>query len=336
MSVEALNWAFQQQAVTDPAARSVLFGLANHANHEGRHAFPSVNVLCRYTGLSRRTVLAKIKLLLDHGLISLGNQRVAVAIIDRADRRPIVYDLALGAGLNGDMLGDEESVPTEERGATETPRDVPQRGEADAPRNPNGVQMTTERGARAAPEPSLTINPSLSETCANDFPSMQPVEAMPADEVPTSAADQYRSGVIQRLPMQEHWRPDANELVARLVSRGVRPEAAQVLAQDQAWLMDFCEHYSEKPDRAQETASGWIMRLARWLHSNWQRLGAPQRLNDFPVEYLNARGYEVHDFTGGSHAQRSAARNGYSAKDRVDAALANPDDLSWAAGLIEP
>lgn len=99
MSVEAMSWALRQQAITDPAARSVLFGLANHANHEGRHAFPSVNLLCRYTGLAPRTVKTKLKLLVELKLILKGNQRVAAAIIDRADRRPTVYDLDLTKGL---------------------------------------------------------------------------------------------------------------------------------------------------------------------------------------------------------------------------------------------
>lgn len=126
-----MAWALAQQDVSDPTARHVLLCLANYANERGMGAFPAVSTLCRDTGLSERTVQAKLAFLTDSGVIRRGNQAIAAAYVDRADRRPTVYDLDLSRGAAG--------APGQAHGV--------QLGA-------NGVQLTTERGAGAAPDPS--------------------------------------------------------------------------------------------------------------------------------------------------------------------------------------
>jgi Helix-turn-helix domain len=146
MSVQAMTWALEQRFVSDPSARHILLCLANYADKYGKAAFPSVLSLSEDTGLSERTIRYKLDLLQQEGLIRLGNQAISAAYISRHDRRPTVYDLAL------------------ERGAPDAGREV--RGANDdrtgCKSQHNGVQMTTERGATAAPNPSLirplTIN----------------------------------------------------------------------------------------------------------------------------------------------------------------------------------
>lgn len=61
MSIEAISWALNRAPI--PTGRrdastlaSVLIGLANHADPDGRNAFPSVARLVRYTRLAERTV----------------------------------------------------------------------------------------------------------------------------------------------------------------------------------------------------------------------------------------------------------------------------------------
>jgi hypothetical protein len=54
MSIEAINWALNKAPIpTDrkdaSSLASVLIGLANHADPDGRNAFPSVDRLTRYT-----------------------------------------------------------------------------------------------------------------------------------------------------------------------------------------------------------------------------------------------------------------------------------------------
>lgn len=137
MSIQAMAWALHQQLVTDAPTRHVLLCLANYAGQDGNSAFPSAEAIARDTGLSERTVRAKLGALESSGLIRRGNQAIAAAYIARVDRRPIVYDLAL------------------ERGASVAPR----KAVTGCSSRTNGVQLTSKRGAGAAPDPkALSIN----------------------------------------------------------------------------------------------------------------------------------------------------------------------------------
>lgn len=139
MSVQAMAWALTQQFITDPAARHVLLCLANYSNERGAAAFPSVDTLSRDTGLAERTIRYKLDALCEAGVIRRGNQAIAAAYINRHDRRPTVYDIAV------------------ERGAADAP------GEATGCiSQQDGVQLTTERGAPRAPNPPITTsNPGV-------------------------------------------------------------------------------------------------------------------------------------------------------------------------------
>jgi hypothetical protein len=147
-----MTWALEQQAVTDASGRHVLLCLANYADKDGRAAFPSAVTLSHDTGLSERTVRSKLDLLESQGAIVKGNQAIAAAYIERADRRPVCYDLVLPL--------------TDKPGAATAPRDD-ERGAILAATgcNPcsNGVQSTHERGAAIAGNPSFkpSFNPSV-------------------------------------------------------------------------------------------------------------------------------------------------------------------------------
>ncbi|MBN7837471.1 helix-turn-helix domain-containing protein [Stenotrophomonas maltophilia] len=132
MSVQAMAWALDQKRIADPAARHVLLCLANYADKDGRGAFPSADSLSQDTGLSVRTVRLKLVQLVEAGLTVKGNQALAAVYINRADRRPVVYDLVMS------------------RDAAAASR-ASSRGAADGT---NGVQLTAERGAAAAANPS--------------------------------------------------------------------------------------------------------------------------------------------------------------------------------------
>lgn len=143
MSIEAMVWAMRQHVVEDPAARHVLLVLANYAGEDGRNAFPSTETLVNATGLSERTVRYKLDHLVELGVIRRGKEAVVAAHIERADRRPQIFDIALERGA--------DTAPRAiERGAPAAPRDESRGANDDS----HGVQMTTERGAPAAPEPS--------------------------------------------------------------------------------------------------------------------------------------------------------------------------------------
>ncbi|MCQ9185443.1 helix-turn-helix domain-containing protein, partial [Streptomyces sp. IBSBF 2953] len=135
-----MSWALSlpTETLKDSSARHVLLCLANYAGSNGTGAFPSASTLAQDTGLSERTVRYKLDDLEQSGLIKKGNQAIAAVHIDRHDRRPVVYDLQILRGAN--------PAPRSKRGADDATGCSSQQ---------NGVQSGTERGAAAAPNPSL-------------------------------------------------------------------------------------------------------------------------------------------------------------------------------------
>ncbi|MDX3188641.1 helix-turn-helix domain-containing protein [Streptomyces sp. MN03-5084-2B] len=100
MSIEAISWALNQAPIpTDRRDASslamVLVGLANHADPDGRNAFPSNATLTRYTRLSERSVRNILRELTTLELIQPSDPGIVAAYISRADRRPNGYDLNL-------------------------------------------------------------------------------------------------------------------------------------------------------------------------------------------------------------------------------------------------
>jgi pyocin large subunit-like protein len=94
MSAQAQAWAKAQQFTTDPTARHVLLVLADYAGPEGFAAHPPVQTLAQETGLSERTVRAKLDHLEAEGLIRRDRTMVGV-LTAQAGGKPIWYDLVL-------------------------------------------------------------------------------------------------------------------------------------------------------------------------------------------------------------------------------------------------
>lgn len=274
-----MTWALEQRIVKDASARHVLLCLANYADKMGRNAFPSVASLVEDTGLAVRTVRYKLEQLHALGAIRLGNQAVAASYIDRIDRRPVVYDLAMTrgatvaprkeragaviAGNNGQNTGyDGENLPAGqpeasdgyERGANDAPREGAENNEAGCSActslgctgcnlQPNGVQMTTERGATVAPNPSLNHQGTVEQHARMD--------------------------AWQRFAMFEAWLPAAAEL-APFLRLAMLPAEFSVDHQNA-----FIAHYLALP-AVVENSAGWCKRLAKWLKDEHTRnLGAP-------------------------------------------------------------
>lgn len=149
MSWQATAWAIEQDQIEDTGQKFVLVCLANYAGEDGRDAFPSIATLCRHTCLSESTVRRKLQDLETAGLISRGNQKLAEAKIERADRRPIVYDLPI------------------ERGVTVTPRES------------NGVSKTGERGVKHGPTGCQALTPDPPSLI---LPKPKSVERRPFEE----------------------------------------------------------------------------------------------------------------------------------------------------------
>ncbi|MFK0090858.1 helix-turn-helix domain-containing protein [Pseudomonas sp. NPDC090755] len=231
-----MTWALAipRAALDNPAARHVLLCLANYAGSDGRGAFPSAGTLSEDTGLSERTVRLKLDELEKAGWIAEGNQAIAAAYIDRRDRRPVVYDLQLKRGAN--------AAPRKERGADNRTGCSSQQ---------NGVQENAERGAAAAPNPS--VNHQGTE-------EQQPRELSGVIEEQDRQALESQDD-LQRFAMFAEWNPPAALVNAQLTLAGLNLEA---LTEES--LKTFLGYYVAKP-RVFDSNGGWCFRLAKWLKS---------------------------------------------------------------------
>lgn len=234
MSVQAMSWALSLpvQTLKDSSARHVLLCLANYAGSNGTGAFPSASTLAQDTGLSERTVRYKLDDLEQSGLIKKGNQAIAAVHIDRHDRRPVVYDLQILRGAN--------PAPRAKRGADDATGCNPQQ---------NGVQPGTERGAAAAPNPSL---------------NHQGTEEQQQREIDAALAEQNSAAIEpqddhQRFAMFATWSPNEKALSDQITIAGLPFDCVP----DEA-IRKFKGFHCAKPNTL-DSSSGWCYRLVQWV-----------------------------------------------------------------------
>lgn len=94
MSMKALEWAMYDvpAEMAKGSLLRILLALADHADPEGRGAFPSQKRLCALTGYSRRTIQHGLHDLEASGLIVKGDQRLTEHY---GRHRPIVWNLSM-------------------------------------------------------------------------------------------------------------------------------------------------------------------------------------------------------------------------------------------------
>jgi len=93
MSVEALAWALNDAPELPKHLVTVLLGLANHADANGKGAYPSQATLAWYARKDERSVRRDLEQLEELKLIEPGDQRYVLHL--PPDKRPVVYDLAM-------------------------------------------------------------------------------------------------------------------------------------------------------------------------------------------------------------------------------------------------
>lgn len=86
-------WALNDAPTDDATEALVLIALADNAHDDGTCAWPSHATLARRARCSVSTVQRALRRLESSGLITKGDQQTVAHL--RADRRPVVYDLAL-------------------------------------------------------------------------------------------------------------------------------------------------------------------------------------------------------------------------------------------------
>lgn len=118
LSITAVLWVLDEAPDVPAPLVSTLIGLARHADQNGRNAYPSQNVLARYTRKTVRQVKKDLAALVEKGLICVAVDQGAAGHI-RADRRPVVYDLACAS------KGLQTVQPPGHGGNSTTRREVP-------------------------------------------------------------------------------------------------------------------------------------------------------------------------------------------------------------------
>lgn len=93
MSVQAIVWVLERAPDLPSHLVAPLLGLANHADQDGRGAYASTETIGWYTRKKRDAARVDLDKLEGLGLIRRGDQRMALHL--PADRRPVVYDLAM-------------------------------------------------------------------------------------------------------------------------------------------------------------------------------------------------------------------------------------------------
>lgn len=228
-----MSWALSlpTQSLKDSSARHVLLCLANYAGSNGAGAFPSALTLAQDTGLSERTVRYKLDDLEKSGLIQKGNQAIAAVHIDRHDRRPVVYDLQLSRGAN--------PAPRTKRGADDATGCNSQQ---------SGVQPGTERGAEAAPNPSL--NHQGTEEQQREIDDLIARQ----DQAAIEELDHR-----QRFAMFAEWEFPESYMNTQLKIAGLPAESIT-----EELLAGFKGFFVAKSSTV-ESAAGWCFRLANWI-----------------------------------------------------------------------
>ncbi len=269
MSVEAISWALNLAPVprdaggkANPACKAVLIGLANHADPDGKDAFPSVWRLTRYTELSERTVRTALDRLEAAGIIRPCDPAIVAAKIKRADQRPKGWDLAMHlvrddldndelAALEGQFPGLTARVRAAKAEASQQPDGAGERpGGRMRPLHPvsgravdnppggvrplhpvagtgcnhrsNGVQPFPERGAAIAPEPS--IEPSLEPSAARAGAREAPAAVDNPGEA-AAEAEEFFAALGPRWPLTARQRKRLVPAIRAALAAGWAPRA---------------------------------------------------------------------------------------------------------------
>lgn len=161
MSIEAMTHVLNSK-IGDSTRKLCLLAWANHSHRDGSAAWCSIPTVAEYAECSTRTVQRHLPVLLDEGWLREGDQRLVAHL--PADRRPIVYDVAMSEEQRLAWQQDRQpgrrdhlsQAVRSARGDSVTPRLQAVRGDTD---DAHGVTSTTSRGDTGVmgtvPEPSL-------------------------------------------------------------------------------------------------------------------------------------------------------------------------------------
>ncbi|WP_225811282.1 helix-turn-helix domain-containing protein [Streptomyces spinosus] len=196
MSLEATVWALKYAPPMPPQLLGTLFGLADHADKQGRGAYPSVRTLAAYACKAERSVQRDLKELLKLELIRPGDPAVAAHI--PAERRPAVYDLAMEKTVPGGRAGDDEVTRTSRVTLTSSRA---RGGRKTAAQSKAGVTPASGGDAHVTGDTDVTsgVTPTSEWGDAHVATGVTPTSPKPSFEPPTNrplnqwGAEDYRN-----------------------------------------------------------------------------------------------------------------------------------------------
>lgn len=152
-----MTWALSAD-VGDATRKLVLIGYANHAHKDGRNSWASKATIADYVNCHPKTVTRHVQALIEDGWLREGDQQQVAHL--RADRRPVVYDLAMTDAQRDTWRGDNLSPrdddttgqpvpPSEVHGGTHGGTPVSERGDTAVSHKPYGTSELPPTPRRA-------------------------------------------------------------------------------------------------------------------------------------------------------------------------------------------
>lgn len=107
MSIEAMVWVLHHSPLSG-ADKLVLLGIANHADSEGRNAWPAIATLARYANITERSAQRAVRRMVDEGHLRVRRQRGGTADTPN-DRRTNLYEVVMNGVTQ--MSPRQETIP---------------------------------------------------------------------------------------------------------------------------------------------------------------------------------------------------------------------------------
>jgi len=179
-------WVKRDAPVQDAQELAVLYSYAEHANPDGTSCYPSIATVACDARCSISTAQRKVKALLSRGVLRYGDQELVSHF--RADRRPVVYNLAMELRRT-DVIHSSQV----ERGVNVTPRDpngVSQQPPRGVKTSANGVSLVTDKASlnqklktsslRVRPHETDPVGAGRVEEGGDSHTTPNPIHATPA------------------------------------------------------------------------------------------------------------------------------------------------------------
>jgi hypothetical protein len=194
----AVLWVLDEAPGVPAALVSTLIALGRYAGEDGRGAYASAATIAAHTRKTERQAKRDLAELERLGLIQRGNQALAASI--RADKRPVVYDLAMA------VRGDTHDTPQSANGVTPMVERGDMQGRSGvSPMSPKEILNGSRKGARdaaraATPQRAANPAPRLAPPCTGCGDPFSPEELADPDTHRAAMASQIQCRRCQPSP----------------------------------------------------------------------------------------------------------------------------------------